>query len=124
VLREIKDVRQERGTGRRRWFESDGFDLVVWLDSHDTVDGFQICYNGDQGERALTWRRSEGFVHSAVDMGDDTPLKNQTPVLIPDGNVPWEDLLRRFEAHSGSLEPELRQVVRERLADKAGASAI
>jgi hypothetical protein len=79
VLREIKSVKQERGTGRRRWFESDGLDLVVWLDASGNVTGFQLCYDFGQGEQALTWREGTGFAHSNVDAGDETPLKNRTP---------------------------------------------
>jgi hypothetical protein len=55
-----------------------------------------------------------------VDGGDDSPLKNLTPVLQPDGRVPWPELIARFEDRGGALEPELRQLVRDRLA--AGAA--
>jgi hypothetical protein len=119
VLREVKDVRQERGPGRRRWFQSDGFELVVWLSRSGDVTGFQICYNLGGTERALTWRPRSGFVHSHVDGGDDSPLKNMTPVLQPDGVVPWPELIARFEERSGLLEPALREFVRERLATGA-----
>jgi hypothetical protein len=115
VLREIKNVKQEREAGARRWFESDGFDLVVWFDVRGRMTGFQICYDLGRGERALTWRARGGFAHSVVDGGEDTPLKNMTPVLLPDGEVPWRELTRRFEERSGSLEPALRELVRVKL---------
>ena len=123
VLHEIRNVKQERGPGRRRWFESDGFELVVWLDAADHVTGFQIHYDLGGGEHALTWREGRGFAHAAVDTGDATPLKNQTPVLTPDGDVPWFDLARTFDERSGSLEPELRNLVHDKLAERAGANA-
>lgn len=122
VLREIKNVKQERGPGRRRWFESEGFELVVWLDERGAVNGFQICYDLGQGEHALTWRPASGFIHSEVDEGDASPLKNQTPILIPDGAVPWAELTRCFDARSAELEPGLRQLVRAKLAERAEGS--
>ncbi|MEO5959193.1 MAG: hypothetical protein ABIZ49_10585 [Opitutaceae bacterium] len=117
VLREIRNVKQERDDGARRWFQSDGFELVVWLDTRGGVTGFQICYDLGKGERALTWRGRSGFVHSVVDAGDDTPLKNKTPVLVPDGEVPWAELARRFDERSATLEPSLRKLVHAKLAE-------
>lgn len=120
VLREIKNVRQERGGGRRRWFESDGFDLVVWFDACDEIAGFQICYDLGRGEHALTWRPGAGFVHSEVDGGERDPFSNLTPILVRDGEVPWPQIVRQFDTRSESLEPGLRGFVREQLAGKAG----
>lgn len=121
MLHEIKNVRQERGAGRRRWFESDGLDLVVWLDRQNAVTGFQLCYDLGQGEHALTWRPSLGFAHHTVDAGEATPLRNETPVLLPDGGVPWARLMRLFDERSGSLEAPLRQLVHEKLVAQARA---
>jgi hypothetical protein len=116
VLSEIKNVRQEGGPGRRRWFETDGLELVVWIDERETVTGFQLCYDFGRGEHALTWRATGGFVHNAVDPGDANPLKNQTPILVQDGIVPWERIRQRFEQSSGRLEPALRQLIHQKLA--------
>jgi hypothetical protein len=124
VLHEIKDVRQERGAGRRRWFESDGLDLVVWLDARNVISGFQLCYDLGRGEHALTWRPDAGFAHHAVDQGDATPLKNEAPVLVPEGGVPWADVARLFDERSGELEPRLRELVRTKLLEQAGAGAL
>jgi hypothetical protein len=123
VLHEIKDVRQERGAGRRRWFESEGMDLVVWLDSRDAVAGFQICYDLGQGEHALTWRPGGGFAHHAVDQGDTTPLKNEAPMLVPDGSVPWASVTRMFNQRSAELEAPLRDLVHAKLAEQEAAGA-
>lgn len=116
MFHEIKNVKQESGPGRRRWFESDHFDLVVWLDAADELTGFQLCYDFGRGERALTWREGAGFAHNAVDTGTDSPFKNCTPILIADGNVPWGEVAERFAARSDTLEPGLREFVRTKLA--------
>lgn len=121
VLVENLYVKQERDLGgaRRRWFESDGLELVVWLGAAGGVEGFQLCYERREGERALTWRAGRGFEHNAIDDGGDDPMKNKTPVLIPVGAVPWAELTELFRLKSERLEPELRALVLARLAARA-----
>jgi hypothetical protein len=121
VLREIVNVRQVPGEGRRRWFESDDFDLIVWFDASGAVSGFQICYDLGKGGEALTWRPG-GFAHAEIDAGDSTPLKNQTPILVAGGAVPWGPLARRFDACSGTLEPALREFIATRLLQRPVAT--
>jgi len=116
VLREIRNVKQEGGPGRRRWFEAEALELVVWFGGNEEqVSGFQVCYDLGRGERALTWREGAGFTHSIVDTGDADPLRNETPVLRLDPQVPWAEITRAFEACSGELESGLRELVQEKL---------
>lgn len=123
MLHEIKNVKQERGPGRRRWFESDGLELVVWFDQGDTVTGFQICYDFGHGEHALTWRRESGFAHTGIDAGDESPFMNRTPVLkMPQTDPPWTEIVRVFESHSVTLEPALRSLVLGRLTEQEAAA--
>ena len=115
MLVEYKNVRQEPGQGLRRWFEGIQFELVVWYRADRTVEGFQILYCRNLIERALTWREGGGFTHSRVDNGTGSPLKNPSPILLPNGSIPWSQVLSDFDGNSGSLEPELRAFVRSRL---------
>ena len=117
VLREIKGVKQERGAARRRWFESDGLDLVVWLVGAESVIGFQLCYDLGRGEHALTWRPESGFTHSAVDTGEDSPWANRTPILGCARPLRWKEVIRLFDDRSAQLDPILRQFIRTRLVD-------
>ena len=120
MLSEFSRVRQESGPGRRRWFEDDGLDLIVWYDAAGGINGFQICYRfGSDLARALTWRRGQGFAHDLIDEGDERPDKNQTPILIPDGNVPWERISAEVLRRGDTLEPDLRSLVAERLAARS-----
>lgn len=119
VLREFVHVKQEQGGGRRRWFESDALELIVWQDSTGRMEGFQICYQFNRRERALTWRPQVGFAHHFIDTGTRTPFGGRmTPILIPDGPVPWTLIEERFAAECSSLEPELRELVASRLVAK------
>ncbi|MBI2510908.1 MAG: hypothetical protein HYV96_02925 [Opitutae bacterium] len=112
VLAEFKQVKQEASGGRRRWFEDEAMELIVWYRGDGAVDGFQLCYPGaDRRERALTWRTVGGFSHALVDSGDTRPDKNLTPVLTPDGVVPWAKIETEFGARAAELEPELREFV-------------
>jgi hypothetical protein len=114
MLREFKDVRQVPGS-RRRWFEAPDLELVVWYDHAGIQTGFQLIYWPNDGERALTWRNGAGFYHSRVDTGDDSPFKNQTPILQADGVVPWPHLEELFRQRAESLDAELRLHILERL---------
>lgn len=117
MLREFRQVRQETDSpDRRRWFESDGFELIVWENARGETEGFQICYDLGRGEHALTWRPRVGFAHHAVDTGEETALANLTPILVPDGAVPWSQIEALFGERGRGLEAELRDMVGQRLA--------
>lgn len=93
-------------------------ELIVWLDAAGTPEGFQICYPGaSRREHALTWRVRDGFAHNRVDSGDTRPDKNMSPILVADGEVPWELLDREFRERSARLEPALRDFVLARLGE-------
>jgi hypothetical protein len=112
VLAEFTQVTQEIGAGRRRWFEDDVLELIVWYRGDGKWEGFQLCYPGpDSQELALTWWEGRGFSHARVDAGDTRPDKNLAPVLIPESHVPWSALEAQFVARSAELEPALREFV-------------
>lgn len=118
VLKEYQNVRQEPGR-RRRWFEGEDLELIVWETPAGGVEGFQLCYAARDGAgRALTWRAGEGFVHARVDEGDASPLKNETPILVADGAVPWTELTRQFRLAAAKIDRPLRELVLSRLEAK------
>lgn len=111
-------MKQETSGGRRRWFQAEGLDLVVWFDSAvpEEIVGFQLCYDVRQAKYALTWRRTRGVTHSLIDTGDTSPLRNETPVLNPDPLVPSPAVRARVAGHSVSLDKPLRSLVLNVLA--------
>ena len=117
VFREFKAVRQEPG-GRRRWFEAAEMEFVIWLDAAGAWTGFQLIYQQGDGERALTWRRGVGFSHSRIDAGESEALKNLSPILVPDGVVPWARIEELFRRHADSLEDDVREFVLSRLTER------
>jgi len=122
MLKELPNVSQHEGEGHRRWFVDDYFDLIVWheLDHPDQIVGFQLCYDKAHDEHALTWRRHVGFRHHGIDDGAQNPIANRTPVLVPDGVVPIQDLHRRFTAACADIDPAIARLVLERLQELLG----
>jgi hypothetical protein len=101
----------------RRWFSDEYFDLIVWFESEDHVHGFQLCYDKTGRERALTWTRGRGFLHTAVDTGESTPTENRAPTLIADGAFPASQVRHEFNFRSTALPTEIRELVTARIKE-------
>ena len=115
MLSEIRNPRQIEGEGRRRWFTDDYFDLIVWYDLSGELAGFQLCYDKARTERALTWRRDQGYSHERVDEGEIPGRAKMSPVLVPDGAFPRNGVAERFFEASAQIDPEIRELVYDRL---------
>ena len=120
MLIESSQVTQERNTDiRRRWFVDDGMDLIVWYRTDGSAEGFQLCYDAEDGrEQALTWRAAHGFSHARVDSGDTRPDKNMTPILVRGGAVPWARVKAEFDQRASQLEPAVRSLVHDAFATR------
>jgi hypothetical protein len=87
--------------------------------------GFQICYDFGRAEHAVTWRPGLGFAHSVIDAGDEDPLHNRVSILRPPvGTPPWSDIARVFDERSEPLEPDLRQLIRDKLTERVETTAV
>lgn len=116
MLREIHKVQQHKEEPFRRWFTDNYFDLIVWYSNKEII-GFQLCYDKTQKERALTWKKDSGFQHNLVDDGCNTPLKNQTPILIPDGMLSQNEILKKFKDSSKSINKEIAGFISEKIKE-------
>ena len=103
-----------RGDYRRSWMSDDYFDLIVWYEPSNAIHGFELCY-GKPSERALTWLKDRGFSHSKIDSGEEAPEANRTPILLPDGSFPTEQVTREFRERSRRLSKSLRNFVLAKL---------
>ncbi len=116
MLREVSIVRQIPGEPRRRWFASRNFDLFVWVDEHAAPIGFQLCYDKQDGEHAMTWTESSGYSHMAVDAGESRPARPKgTPILVADGTFDAARILDEFLGEAMSLPAEYARMVEARL---------
>ena len=121
MLKELKSVRQNPGTRFRRWFADELFELIVWYDPDSQIFGFQLCYDKDKRgiEHALTWTRTADFSHDRVDDGEDSPLHNRAPILLPAGKFPYERLIRSFAERGAEIEPDITALVLRKLHEYA-----
>ena len=118
MLSEIANPRQIREEGPRRWFTDTYFDLIVWYrrDSSE-ISGFQLCYDKQRKERALTWHRKRGFDHKRIDDGEVSGRMKMTPVLVPDGTFKSAIIAERFRRESVDIDPAIRDLVYSRLTN-------
>ena len=102
---------EQRREPTTHWYTDDYADLYVWFDPAGAIDGFQLCYNKARDEHSLTWKRVSGYTHNRIDAGDDSPLRNETPIVLPDGLCPLDQLRREFTRRSEKIEPSARAFI-------------
>ena len=118
MLREIANVRQVEGEPRRRWFSDERLDLVVWEDEAQGIIGFQLCYDKQRDEHALTWIAGFGFSHGQVDAGEGRPGRYKgTPIVVNEGTFNMEELAPNFLNLSEGLDKALRDFIHKKLLD-------
>ena len=117
MLREIGSIRQDSSRGFRRWFQDDYFDLYVWQDAAGVPIAFQLCYERNRGEGAVSWSAASGFNHARVDSGEQPHKHGMSPILRPDSVPPYFRIYHRFIDASTGWEPVLRAFVLERLRE-------
>ena len=115
MLSEIANPRQVVGEGFRRWFTDDYFDLIVWYGDEDRPIGFQLCYDKQTRERALTWTRAHGFQHDRMDAGETPGHPKMTPIIVADGAFNRDPVAERFRGASARIDPLVVSFVLEKL---------
>jgi hypothetical protein len=106
MLKEVLIVEQNNPSLKRRWFESDYFDLFIWQDPGGAFVAFQLCYDVELNERALVWNAAEGFYHDGVDTGG-----MQAPILVRDGKFDSGTVAPRFEVEAAQIPADVRDFV-------------
>ena len=103
------------GESRRRWFCDDYFDLIVWYSPDKKITGFQLCYNKDQDEHAITWKNPSTYLHHRVDDGESKPTRKGTPILVSDGMFDNRMVAERFLRESSKIDKHVVKLVHEKL---------
>jgi hypothetical protein len=87
------------------------------------IVAIQLCYDKSSTERAVTWSPPRGHEHFRVDAGEDSPLRNETPLLVADGPSPKDRIAEMFLRAAEALDPAIRSFVVARLLEFAVTSA-
>jgi len=114
MLYEIKNVRQRKGEGKRRWFTDDFWDLFTWSDQDGFIDRFQLAYGKPDNERSLTWGAATGFKHTAVDSGDPDGSINMSPILVEGGEFPGVEIVDRFKRDAAAIPFDVSEFVQKK----------
>ncbi|MDA3809258.1 MAG: hypothetical protein PF518_02895 [Spirochaetaceae bacterium] len=118
MLREFKNVSQQ-DRSYRRLFSDDYFDLFLWYTKRGSeLIGFQLCYNKKYKEHSLIWKNVQGYLHSAVDSGENTPGgAKRSPILVADGVFDNVGMANRFKEHSDYLDTDIAELVYDKLLE-------
>jgi hypothetical protein len=113
MFKEILDVLQDDPFGKRRWFHDDYFDLFVRHARGELV-AFELCYGIDSNERALVWRRGQGYFH------DGAASREFIGARLASGDpLKADPIIARFERASGGLPGTLRLELEAHLGEYA-----
>ena len=114
MLREIGYIKQTPGQLFRRWFNDELLDLFVWQEEGGRITGFQLCFDKETDERALTYSEANGYslhnVHteeSSLDMG--------SPVLRRGAELPFPHLLALLAERGAGIDSRVFRYVMEKL---------
>lgn len=131
MFREITVSKQANEGPKRRWYQSEYFDLFIFYFRHsERADvkadrefvGMQLCYDIRRKQRTLEWKKDGGFTHHRVVKGGDTMADHgaSAALLEQGGDFDANIVVDRFmRESSGSLPPIIRQFVLQKLAEYA-----
>lgn len=130
MFREITVAKQAETGPKRRWYQSDYFDLFVFYyrhseraDAHADREfvGIQLCYDIRRNQRSLEWKKESGFSHHRVSKGGDTLDDHgaSASLLEQGGAFDSQAVIGRFMRECEGLPPLIRKLVMEKLAEYA-----
>ena len=126
-MREIhpKYVKQIPGEPRRRWFEDNYFDLLVWENESGQIVEFQLCYDKLHYQRSLIWNEKSGYLHNKVDDGENNPGKYKaTPILVDDGIFDAETIAEKFKYKSKDIDTKVSTFVYNKIGEYHGQKRV
>ncbi|MBL8379300.1 MAG: hypothetical protein JNM79_15635 [Burkholderiales bacterium] len=133
MFREITVSKQATQGPKRRWYQSEYFDLFIFYFRHsERADvkadrefvGMQLCYDIRRKQRTLEWKKEGGFSHHRVVKGNDTMDDHgaSASLLQQGGEFDANSVIDRFMRESTTLPPIVRTFVLQKLSEYAQAS--
>lgn len=118
MFTEVPDTRQIAGESRRRWWIDSDLELIAWFDKDNRIIAFQLCYEINGVEKALTWREKHGFFHSGIDDGEGRPGRHKsTPILILNGIFDKETVGKRLARSAQGLPGDIASFVQQKITE-------
>ena len=114
MLKEIPNTISDHQRAGCRWFRSEHADLYVWPEEDNIVEAvgaFEYCYRKLDREYRLSWNSRNGIRHARVEDGESSPLRNDSPLIVP-GNPP--DLAmaaRHFREEGLGMDPRIYRFI-------------
>lgn len=116
MLREITSIAQLIHEPKRRWFEDDYFDLIVWHDHQDEIISFELYYDKRGHQRAVRWEQPNRYAHYRVDEGEKRSGKSKaSPVLIVEGEFDCSKVAFLFESESTRIDANIVNFVYDKI---------
>jgi hypothetical protein len=116
MLKELHNPRQVTDELPRRWFSDEGMDLILWEQVDGEVFGFQLCYDKDRVECAITWKQGMGYKHSVVDDGMRVGKYKATPILTAPRAFDKDRVAQDFSARAEQLDEHIKKLVLEKIS--------
>lgn len=117
MLYEINTEKRFSNETKRRWFESDELDLVIWINNANQIFSFQLFYKNDSKEQALTWKSTSGFSHEAVDDGESRNLRHKSsPIFVSNSRFDVKKIRNHFDSLSKNIDSQITDFVLTKLA--------
>ena len=92
-------------------------DLIVWYTDEGEIRGFQLCYEKQTDQRAVTWFADGTYSHARIDDGESGRAigVKETPILVRDGVFDAPAVAEAFRREAGKVDSEIRRLVYERV---------
>lgn len=114
MLREIGYIKQTHGQPFRRWFNDELLDLFVWQEEGGRITGFQLCFDKQTHERALTYSEADGYALDNVHT-EESSLDMGSPVLRRGVELPFPHLLALLAERGAGIDSRVFRYVMEKL---------
>lgn len=116
-----KYINQVPGEPRRRWFEDNYFDLLVWENESGQIVEFQLFYDKFYNQRSLIWKDQSGYSHNKVDDGENKPGKYKaSPILVNDGVFDFAKIAEKFRSRSQDIDTKVSSFVFNKIKEYHG----
>lgn len=118
MLREITSIAQLIHEPKRRWFEDDYSDLIVWHVHQDEIISFELYYDKRAHQRAVRWEQADRYAHYRVDDGEERSGKSKaSPVLIVEEDFDCTKVAFLFESEGKRIDADIANFVNHKIMD-------